>query len=316
MRAAYIESFAPNGNIKVGDLPKPHPETGEVCIKVAYAGVNPVDGKIAEGKLQTRLPHQFPLILGWEACGTVDSLGAGVTSLKVGDIVYLYCRKPVAKWGSWAEYLTYTASEVALAPKRLTQAQSGGVPLGGLTAWQGLFEKLDVKPKEWVLIHGGAGGVGGFAIQWAKIHGCRVITTASPSKFDYVKKLGADEVIDYKKGPFVEQLLKLHPGGVDAVYDTIGGKTYKESYFALKPKGCLVSILEQPDVSLAQERDVEAHYLFVQPNGKQLEEMAHLFEKGLAIPPSLQILPLSEAAEAIDQIRQGHTTGKIILQIG
>jgi NADPH2:quinone reductase len=315
MKAAYIEQFAPKNNVIVGELPAPEPGDGEVSIAVAYAGVNPVDSKIAQGHLQGRIPHQFPLILGWEACGTIHSLGKGVNSFKVGDKVYLYCRKPTVQWGAWAEYLAYPAKEIALAPKTLSMAESAGVPLAGLTAWQGLFDKLKLQPNETVIIHGGAGGVVGFAIQWAKIRGAHVISTASESKFDYVKELGADKVIDYKKTPFVEEILRNHPGGIDAVYDTIGGETYRLSFSTLKPKGRIVSILEPTDSYLCQKHDVEAHYLFVEPNGKQLKEMAALFDNKRAKPPAIRQLPLDQAQKAIDEIKGGHTKGKIILEI-
>jgi NADPH:quinone reductase-like Zn-dependent oxidoreductase len=313
MKAAYIETFA--GPIKVGQLPTPKPGDGEVSIAVSYAGVNPADAKIAEGLFQSRMPHQFPLILGWEASGTVQSLGKHATSLNIGDQVYLYCRKPIAEWGSWAEYLIYPAEHVALKPKNLSMAQAAAIPLAGLTAWQALFEKARLKSGEQILIHGGGGGVGGFAIQWAKYGGAKVITTASSSKFDYVKSLHADEIIDYRKTNFVDQIRKSHPSGIDVVFDTIGGSVYQQSFEVLKPGGRIVSILEQPNTELAARFKVQAEFLFVQPNGKQLHEIAQLFELGKAKPPKIQEFPLDQAQQALDEIRTGHTLGKIVLRV-
>jgi NADPH:quinone reductase-like Zn-dependent oxidoreductase len=316
MKAAYIESFAPQGNIKIGQVPTPKPGDGEVCIAISYAGVNPADAKIAQGLFRSRIAHQFPLILGWEASGIIHSLGQHTTSLKVGDKVYVYCRKPILQWGSWAQYLVFPEEHVVLMPKNLSMAEAAAIPLAGLTAWQALFEKINLKPGEQILIHGGGGGVGGFAIQWAKIYGAQVITTATLSKFDYIKKLGADEVIDYQKASFVDQIRKFHPSGVDAVFDTIGGSVYEKSFEVLKPGGRIVSLLSQPDANLAARFKVKADYLFVHPNGKQLQEIAKLFELGKAKPPHIRELPLDQASQAIEEIKQGHTIGKIVIKIG
>jgi NADPH2:quinone reductase len=315
MKAAYIESFAPEGNIKVGEIPKPALSAGEVCIAVAYAGVNPADAKIAEGLFQTRLPHQLPLILGWEAAGVIHSIGETKTALKVGDKVYVYCRKPVVQWGTWAEYVNCPAEHIALMPKNLSMAEAAAVPLAGLTAWQALFEKAHLKSGQLVLIHGGGGGVGGYAIQLAKIHGARVITTASAAKFEYVKQLGADEIIDYQKGDFAHQLKQTHPAGIDVVFDTIGGNVYKQSFEVLKPGGCIVSLREQPDQTLAARFHVQAEYLFVHPDGKQLQEIAKLFENGQVQSPPIQEMPLDQASLAIAQIKTGHTLGKLVLKV-
>ena len=316
MRAAYIESFAPKNNLKIGNLPEPIPKIGEVCIAVAYAGVNPVDAKIAEGLIKKRLPHQFPIILGWEASGRIHSLGKGVTTYKVGDRVYLYCRKPIVQGGAWAEYVTYPAKDVARVPESLTLRDAAAIPLAGLTAWQALFEKTRLKPEEAVLIHAGGGGVGGYAIQWASYCGASpIITTASRSKFDYVKHLGAEEAIDYKADDFVEEIRGKYPFGIDVVLDTVGKNIYKKSFEVLKPGGRIVSLLEEPDESLARSFNVEAEYLFVTPNGRQLQEIATLFEKGKALLPEIQEMPLDWASYALDIIRGGHTKGKIVLKI-
>lgn len=315
MKAAYIESFSADENIKIGEISNPVPTDNEVCIAVAYAGVNPVDAKIAEGLLQSRLPHQFPLILGWEASGTVHSVGKNVTSFKKGDPVYLYCRKPTVQWGSWAEYLTAPVEYFSPAPKTISMAKSAGVPLAGLTAWQALFEKADLKPNEFVLIHGGGGGVGSFAIQWAALHGAKVITTASDAKTAYVKQLGAHEIIDYKKINFVDQIKKSHPQGIDVVFDTMGGNTYQDSFKVLKPGGRIVSLLEQPNEDLAKTFKVKADYLFVHPDGQQLREMVKLFDSGKASPPITREIPLEQVNEALKEIKSGHTLGKIVLKI-
>jgi NADPH2:quinone reductase len=314
MKAAYIEKFSPEIIIKVGDVPKKELMPEEVSIRVAYAGVNPVDWKFAEGRY-AKMEHHFPIILGWEAAGTVAECGKKVKGFKKGDEVYVFCRKPILQWGSWAEYLNVSEMHVAHKPKNLTMAQAASIPLAGLTAWQALFDKGGVKAGQTVLIHAGGGGVGGFAIQWAKHHKAHVITTASSAKIAYVKELGADEVIDYQKTDFVKEVLKKHPKGIDFVLDSIGGETYKKSFEVLKPGGKIVSLLEQPNQALAQKYKVQAEYLFVEASGKQLLEMALLFENSMVKLPKIMELPLMRAGAAIEEMRKGHTMGKIVLKI-
>ncbi len=315
MKAAYIESFATHGNVKVGHLQEPKPEENEVCIAVEYAGVNPVDAKIAEGLLQTRMPHRFPIILGWDASGTIHSFGRNVKGWSLGDKVYAYCRKPVIQYGSFAEYITLPAENVALIPQNLTLLEAASIPLSGLTAWQSLFEKAQLKPDETVLIHGGAGGVGSFAIQWAKFSDSLVITTVKEEKKEYVKHLGADEIIDYEKTDFVKHIREIHPFGIEVVFDTIGKTIYTRSFEVLRQGGRIVSLLEQPNLALAEKFQVKAEYHFVEPSGHELREIAQLFEHGKAIVPKIEVMDLDDAAKAIDLIRQGHTTGKIVLKI-
>lgn len=315
MKAAFIEAFGDGSQIRIGDIPDPVPREDEVCIEVAYAGVNPADAKVARGLFQTRMPCQFPLILGWEASGVIQSLGSKSSSWKVGDRVYAYCKKPIIQWGTWAEYVTVSAENVAPIPKTLSFSQAAAVPLAGLTAWQALFEKMGLQKGKTVLIHGGGGGVGSYAIQWAKNQGSHVITTASSSKFAYVKSLGADEVIDYKTTSFVEYLKSAYPSGIYGVFDTQGKTIYQQSFEVLQSGGCIVSLLEQPNKELAEQYQVRAEYLFVHPSGKDLRAIAKLFESGKAIVPDIRELPFASAANALKEIQSGHTQGKIVLRI-
>ncbi len=315
MKAAFINQFAEKGNLHIGQLSPPKPHDEEVCIAVAYAGVNPVDGKIAKGFLRSRLPHRFPIILGWEAAGTIHSVGKNIRTYKKGDPVYVYCRKPIIQHGTWAEYVTSAAEHVAFKPRNLTFAQAAAVPLAGLTSWQALFVKAKLRAKEKVLIHAGAGGVGGFAIEWAKNQGSYVITTASSTKHDYVKSLGADEIIDYQNESFVEAMRRGHPHGIDVVMDTVGGDTYTQSFEVLKPGGRIVSILEEPNQKLAKAYAVDAEYLFVYPDGKNLSEITSLYESNKVKLPLVQTFNLDQAEEAMELIRSGHVSGKIVLRI-
>lgn len=315
MKAMGIREFGGNDRIERLEVPRPEPARGEVLVRVEYAGVNPVDWKIREGYLKDRLPHGFPLILGWDASGTVESTGEGASRFRPGDRVYAYCRKPTVQWGSFAEYIALDESAVASAPATLSMAQAAAIPLTGLTAWQALFDFAELGKGETVLIHAGAGGVGGIAIQLAREAGAQVITTASRRNHDYVRRLGADRVIDYTRDDFVSVLADWFPTGVDVCFDCAGGEALAKSYRVVRPNGRLVSIVQAPDEKASAERGIKAGYVFVTPNGMQLERMAKMLESGAMVPPALQELPLDQAAQALALSQSGHVTGKIVLRI-
>ncbi len=216
MKAVRIHSYGSAEKMIYEDAPLPEAGPDEVRIRVHSAGVNPVDYKIRAGYLAAMLPHQMPLILGWDVSGVVDQVGNDVTELSVGDEVY--SRPEIARDGTYAEYVVVRASEVAAKPTTLSHNEAAAVPLAALTAWQGLFDFAKLKKGERVLIHAGAGGVGSFAIQFAKWCGAHVIGTASAVNEELVRSLGADEFVDYRSQQFEEVLDK-----VDVVFDTIGG---------------------------------------------------------------------------------------------
>jgi NADPH2:quinone reductase len=315
MKAMTIEKFGSAETLKLTDVPTPHPKEDEVQIEVLFTAVNPVDWKIREGYLKNRIPHEFPIILGWDASGVVTAVGKNVKNFKVGDEVFTYCRKPTIQWGTYAEYVCVNAHNTAHKPKNITFAQAASIPLVALTAWQSLFDAAQLKRGESILIHAGAGGVGSLAIQFAKNAGAKVYTTASEKNHSYVKKLGADEVIDYSKGGFLSQMKKLTPEGVDVIFDMIGGDTLKESLQLLKPKGRLVSIVEQLDPALADKHQIEFSYVFVSPNGSQLSQIATQIAQNKIAVPTIQEMPLSEARQAQEKIRGGHIQGKIVLKV-
>lgn len=315
MRAIAIEEFGGAEKLKMVEVSTPQPLDNEVQIEIAYTAVNPVDWKIREGLFKTRLPFEFPLILGWDAAGTISAIGKGVKKLKVGDEVYAYCRKPLAKWGTYAQYVCMEAENVALKPKTLSFKEAASIPLAGLTAWQSLFDAGKVSKGEQILIHAGAGGVGGFAIQFAKVVGATIYTTASIENHEYVKKLGAKVAIDYKRER-VSDIIKKHCSqGLDFVFDTIGGKTLRESLDWLKVGGRVVSLLEEVDPSLTKARKIKSFYVFVKPSGVQLTEIAQLIDEGKVAPPHIEEMPLEEAAQAQERVRTTHTRGKIVLKV-
>lgn len=315
MKAMGIQEFGGADRVKVVEVPRPEPGPGEVLMRIEYAGINPVDWKIREGYLKDLMPHRFPLILGWDAAGTVEANGTGASRFRPGDRIFAYCRKPEIQWGAFAEYICLDESVVASVPASLSSAQAAAIPLTALTAWQALFDFAELSRGETVLIHAGAGGVGGMAIQIARDAGATVITTASRKNHAYVKSLGADRVIDYSTDDFTAVLADWYPKGIDICFDCAGHETLAKSYRVVRPQGRLVSIVEPPDAAAAAERKLKAGYVFVTPNGIQLERIARLLADGGMVPPALQELPLEKAAEALELSRTGHVSGKLVLRV-
>lgn len=315
MKAVVLQAFGEVDGLKVGEVADPHAGAGEVRIRIRAAGVNPVDFKIRKGLLQGRLPHEMPIIPGWDAAGVIDEVGEGVANWQVGDEVYAYCRKPVIQFGCYAEYVVVPESFVAAKPTKASFAQAASIPLAALTAWQSLYDAAGLKEGQTVLIHAGAGGVGGFAIQLAKLRGAHVITTASAVNHDYVRELGADEVIDYNSIDFREAVKAVHPEGVDVVYDTVGGEVQVKSADVIKPGGTMVSILAYVDEAAIQAKGIHTRYVFVSPNGDQLRELAKLFDAGQFKTRIAAELPLAEADEAHRRMETGHTAGKMVLTV-
>ncbi|MDX1653954.1 MAG: NADP-dependent oxidoreductase [Candidatus Competibacteraceae bacterium] len=316
MKAMVIDDFGGLDRLTLREMPDPVPAEDEIRIKIAYCGVNPVDWKLREGMLAEALPHEFPLILGWEAAGTVDQLGGQVRDFRPGDRVYAYCRKPVVQWGTYCEYVTVKARVAAPAPANLELRQAAVIPLTGLTAWQALFDFAGLAEGQTVLIHAGAGGVGSYALQYARYAKAgRIYTTAGEMNHDYVRDLGAQVPIDYRSQDFVSALKAAEPAGVDVIFDTVGGETQRHSYEVLKPGGVLVSIVDPPDEGIAGRYGVRAGYVFVEPNGEQLRTIARLFESGILHPPQIREMALEEAASAQEKSRAGHVRGKIVLKV-
>ena len=308
MKAVQIKEFGDRSVLELNDnVVIPTPRENEVLIKVKSAAVNPVDWKIREGYLQDMLNHTLPLTLGWDVSGEVVVAGDQVTHLKVGDAVY--SRPEISKNGSYAEYMTVVADEVAIKPKSLSWQEAAGVPLAALTAWQALYEITKLKAGERVLIHAGSGAVGQFAIQLAKLRGATVYTTTSLKNTDLVLDLGADQVIDYHNEDFSE-LKEL-----DVVFDTIGGDTLAKSWKTLKKGGRLVSVAENPDEATATKHGVTASFLFVQPNREQLEKLAEFADAGKLKVNIDSEFGLDQVAEAHERSETGRAQGKIIINV-
>lgn len=300
----------------MGVVPTPEPAPDEVQIAVAYAAVNPVDWKIREGLLKERVPHEFPLILGWDLSGKISKVGSNVTHLKVGDEVFAFARKSKIHLGTFAEYVCLEAKNVVHKPRKLGFREAAAIPLIALTAWEALVEWAQIKPGETVLIHAGAGGVGGMAIQIAKHFGARVLTTASSPNHAYVRQLGADVAIDYRMEDFVTKAKQVSAGGVDVVFDTLGKETLKTSFSALKAGGRIVSIVQPIPEEMGTQYGVKVGYVFVHPESAYLKQIADLIDAGKITAPRITEYSLAQAGEALEKVREGHVQGKIVLRVG
>jgi NADPH:quinone reductase-like Zn-dependent oxidoreductase len=307
MKTQRFHAFGGPGVLKMEELPRPDLGEEELLVKVMAAGVNPVDYKIREGKYPAVKADDLPYVPGREIAGTVEACGGLVDEWKVGDAIFAMLG---IDRGGYAEYAIVKDSEAAPKPRSLDFVAAASVPLAGLTAWQGLFRYGELKAGQRVLIHGGSGGVGHFAIQFAKVIGAYVITTVSAQHIDFVRSLGADEVIDYKAQRF-EDVVK----DVDLVYDLIAGETQERSWGVLKRGGIMVSTLAEPSQEKARAKGVRAMRYTVKENGGELEEIGRLIDEGKVKPKIARTYGLAEAASAQDYVEQGHTEGKVVLKI-
>jgi NADPH:quinone reductase-like Zn-dependent oxidoreductase len=307
MKAVRVHEFGGPEKLVLDDVPRPKPETGEVLLRVISAGVNPVDGKIRSGMFadpRTKLP----ITLGYDVCGVVAALGPDAKHWKVGEPVYGML--PIASGGAYAEFVAVPERTLAAIPKNLDAAAAGGVPLAALTAWQALFDKAELKAGQTVLIHGGSGGVGHFAVQFAKAKGAKVLATASGANQAFLKEIGADTAIDYKNQKF-EEIAK----DVDVVLDSVGGDTLERSYGVLKKGGFLVSIVTRVDEKKLEEKGLRGTSMLVQPSADELREITNLVEAGKVKPFVSATFPLAQAAEAQRKLEAGGVRGKIVLEI-
>ena len=289
------------------------PSYGKVLVKVKAAGVNPIDWKIREGYMQQMIPLQFPSTLGMDFSGTIEKVGAGVSGFNVGDGVYGQASVTRGGSGAFAEIALANADSIAHKPKSLNHQEAAGLPLVGVSAWQALVETIGLTDgQKKILIHGGAGGIGSIAIQLVKRRGAYVATTASTNDKQFVKELGADEAIDYKTQTF-EDLL---PHDYDAVFDTVGGETYKRSFEVLKrDSGMIVSMLEQPNQQLMEQFSVKAIFQFTQVNRERLTKLAQWVDQNNIRVNVDRTFPLEEAGKALDYQKDVHPRGKVVLAI-
>jgi NADPH:quinone reductase-like Zn-dependent oxidoreductase len=305
IKAVRIHRFGGIETLQVDEIEPSMPDATEILVKVHAASVNPVDFKIRSGKYPAVNEDRLPYILGRDASGIVEKCGAGADTFKVGDAVFGMVG---IHGGGYAQKVVMAQDAVAAKPANLDHVHAAAVPLAGQTAWQGLFRYGEVKSGQRILVHGGSGGVGHFAIQFAKAKGAHVTTTVSTANVEFVRGLGADVVIDYKKQPF-EQVAR----DLDMVFDLIDGETRQKSWGVLKKGGILVSTLTEPSQQLARQHGVRAMRYTVQANGSELKEIAALLEAGKVKPVVSQTFPLDRAADALASVEHGHSRGKTVL---
>lgn len=314
MRAVVLKGFGGLEMLEERDLPVPEPGPGEVLVRNLAVAVNPVDAKIrAAGRWAGVEP---PFVLGYDAAGVVAKVGPGVKDLKEGDEVYYTPEIFGNPHGTYAEYTPVPAGIVAKKPKNLSFAEAAAIPLAGGTAWEAVVRRLAVRPGETVLVMGGAGGVGSFAVQFAKAAGAYVIATASAENLPVLKELGADLALDYR-GPWPEEVLKATEGqGVDAAFETAGENLVERVIPVVRPFGRIATILPpQGNLSGLYTKNQTLYGVFLTRERKRLLEMRPLFERGLARPLIAEVLPFSleNLRKAHARMDSGHGRGKIVL---
>jgi NADPH:quinone reductase-like Zn-dependent oxidoreductase len=332
MKAFIVDRYGSKDGVRAGEMPDPQPREDDVLIQIHATSVNPLDLGIRDGAFKLILPYRLPFILGNDVAGVVVRVGSRVRRFKVGDKVY--ARPDKDRIGTFAEFISMNENDVAIKPKELTMEEAASVPLVGLTAWQALIERANLKKGQKVFIQAGSGGVGTFAIQLAKHLGAIVATTTSTANLDWVQRLGADIVIDYTKDDF-ETLLHDY----DVVLHSQGGATLEKSLRVLKPGGTLISISGPPDPDFAKEiglswiigqvmrflsyrvrkkakrQHVRYAFLFMRASGDQLRELGKLIDAGIIRPVVDRVFAFESTNEALAYVETGRAKGKVVVKV-
>ena len=329
MKAFIVDKYGKDVPLRAGELPAPVPGEHDVLIAVHAAGVNPIDSKIKAGEFKLILPFKAPFVLGRDLAGVVTAVGSAVRRFAPGDEVYASLGK--ATTGAFAELVAVNEDEVALKPAGLSMAEAAALPMVTLTAWQALVEKADVRPGDRVLIHAGSGGVGSIAIQLAKHLGAHVATTTSTGNVDWVRALGADEVIDYRTQDFATVLHDY-----DLVLDPLSGETLEKSLRVVRPGGLVIGIGGPPDPAfagqlgkpllrpvmallsrkirrLARRNRATYSFLFMRADGSQLREITALVDAGVLRPVIDRVFDFTDTVAALKYVDTGRAKGKVVL---
>lgn len=331
MKAFVVERYGKDG-LRAADVPEPGVGDGDLLVKVSAAGINPLDKMVRDGEFKRLLKYQTPFVLGHDVAGVVTRVGSAVRDFQVGDEVY--ARPRDLRIGTFAEYIAIDQRDVALKPASLTLHEAAAVPLVSLAAWQALVDRAHAQPGQKVLVHAGAGGLGSTVIQLAKHLGVTVATTARGENAELVRSLGADVVVDYTKEDFAAVL-----SGYDVVLDSRGGKNLEKSLTVLKPGGQAISVTGPPDPAFANQLGapkyigvamgllsrkvrkqarklgVSYSFLFMQADGRQLRELATLYDAGHLRPLIDKTFPFDQTLEALAYVEQGRANGKLIITL-
>ena len=333
MKAFSLDRYGKTAQLRLAALPEPELGEDEVLVDVHAASINVLDSKIRNGEFKQLLPYRLPVILGNDVAGTVVRVGSRVRQFKPGDEVY--ARPDARRMGGFAERIAMNERDVAIKPRSVSMEEAASLPLVALTAWQVLVERADVQKGQRVFIHAGSGGVGTVAIQLAKHLGAFVATTTSTGNVAWVKALGADVVIDYRKEDFVTTLRDY-----DVVINSLGSDVLEKSVRVLKPGGKLISISGPPDPAfgqqigaswpmtqimrllsrrirvLAKHRGVSYSFLFMRASGEQLSEITALVDAGILRPVIDRIFPFESLNEAMSYVDKGRAKGKVVVKVG
>lgn len=325
MRAIVIDHVGPSDTMRFADLPTPAPGPGEVLIRVAYAGVNPADWKCREGYLGEFIQYTFPFVIGFDASGVVAATGNGIDDLPPGTRVFAQTDVGAGKWGAYAEYVVVRRDSVVRMPDSLSFAEAAAVPTPALAAWTGLFDDGALRRGQTVLVHGGAGAVGTYAIQLAKQAGARVAATCRAANRAYVESLGCDVAIDNRSEHVRDAVHVWAPRGVDLVLDAVGGGTLPDALDLLAPGGALVSIMTLAADDMARlaaaakdagRRGLRTAMTFSRmPSGERLGKIAALFADRQLRAPRIERVPFEQAARALDLVQSGDANAKRVLHI-
>ena len=332
MKALIFNRYGKGDNVTFADMARPVPKPDEILVQVHAAGLNPIDTMVPKGTFKPFLKFQLPATLGSDLAGVVVEVGNRVTRFKPGDAVFASIFD--LGLGALAEFAVVPENAAALKPANLDFVQAASIPMVGLTSWQALKERANLKPGQKVFIPAGSGGIGSFAIQLAKHLGAKVGTTTSTANVDLVRSLGADEVVDYKKQEF-EDVLRDY----DAVLGTVRGDALEKSLRILKPTSTIVSLIGPPDAAFARARGMNFlmvalfgllsrkiirhakkggtaySFLFVHPNGRQLAEIGELLKLERIRPVIDKVFPFEQAKEALAYLEQGRAKGKVVVRM-
>lgn len=323
MRAMALDQFGGPEVLHMVQLPVPQPGPGEVLIRTAFAGVNPADWKAREGWLSLYFAYQFPFVLGFDVSGIVAAVGASVTGLGVGDRVVAASNQGMGRNGSYADFTIADATRTVPLPDSISLLTAAAVPTAGMTAWLAVFDIGQARAGQKILVNGGAGGTGSFAVQFARMAGAQVAATSSPGNADYLRALGADCVIDYRNQDVTRAVLDWAPDGVDLVVDTVGQGALPQAVALTRPGGIVAPIgtlhADEPphDEVLALQKQVSIipTTSTFDDQGRQLRAIVEALSNGQVRAPDITTLPLAEAAEAHRRIQAGHVRGKIVLDV-
>ena len=304
MKAARFHEYGPPQNLVVEEVDRPQPGPGQLLVRVRAAGVHPFDWKVRQGLVQQYMPIPLPHIPGIDFAGVVDEIGPDVTGFTRGDSVF------GGASATYGEYALASAGAVAVKPARLSFTEAAAVPVSAATAWSAVIDVAEVQSGQSVLIHGGAGGVGMFAVQLAKWKGGTVTATTSSANVDFVKSLGADRVIDYTTTRF-EDVVRDQ----DVVVDTVGGELMDRSWAVLKKGGILVEVAAQPSEEASKEHGVRLGMAQGQPTTELLTEIGRLIDEGRLKVEVGKVFPLENAADAHALSETGHGRGRIVLEV-